>query len=389
MFRKILSNLGVSPKAVPSAGVNSVSPFSVVCWRCISRSVTSLTSESSKLLLGQNSNEKLRFFFSNLSLKLNLLSIVLTQQCNRVAALRLRRAYQLLLLYQRIYGEKQLMQKIKSHVRFKSRPLLAFLSAAIFQWDKERVSDEELEKCAEEIEQVNKLVELSQTVQQGVELETSLFASNEWEQLVNRSDFKIWRRLIPDSNLYQYRVFGHFSDIPSRAFYSTQVDLGYWKDWDKNTLEVKILDRDDETDSEVVHWVYKFPYPMYPRDYVYVRRCKVDTNTSTMIITARATEHPSCPENDSCVRVATYCSQMIIKPHTTFEENGFDYVMTYCDDPKTNFPPMCYNWMASTGVHEFLEKVHKAALKKHERSNEYTAARMDNTSGNIYPKMVH
>lgn len=42
-----------------------------------------------------------------------------------------------------------------------------------------------------------------------------------------------------------------------------QVDVDYWKDWDKNTMEVKIIDRDDKTDSEVVHWVYKFPVSIF------------------------------------------------------------------------------------------------------------------------------
>lgn len=80
-----------------------------------------------------------------------MLNVVATQQCNRVAALRLRRAYQILLLYQRIYGEQVLMQKIKTHVRCKSRPLLALLSATVFQWEKERVSDEELQKYVVEL----------------------------------------------------------------------------------------------------------------------------------------------------------------------------------------------------------------------------------------------
>ena len=42
-------------------------------------------------------------------------------------------------------------------------------------------------------------------------------------------------------------------------FFSFQVDLAYWKDWDKNTMEVKIVEKDDQTASEVVHWVYRFP----------------------------------------------------------------------------------------------------------------------------------
>ena len=45
--------------------------------------------------------------------------------------------------------------------------------------------------------------------------------------------------------------------------FSSKVDLAYWKDWDKNTMEVKIIERDDLTASEVVHWVYRFPVCIY------------------------------------------------------------------------------------------------------------------------------
>jgi len=32
-----------------------------------------------------------------------------------------------------------------------------------------------------------------------------------------------------------------------------------------------------------------------------------------------------------------------------FVQNGFDYVLTYYDDPKAAFPSFAYNWMATTG----------------------------------------
>lgn len=146
MWRRFLWNLGVTSISNPGVAANAVSPFEFLCRRCISRTVNNFTNDSTKLLFGENSNEKLRLLINNISVKLNMLGIVLTQQCNRVASLRLRRAYQILLLYQRIYGEQLLMQKIKSQMRCKGRPLLALFSATIFQWEKERVSDEELQK---------------------------------------------------------------------------------------------------------------------------------------------------------------------------------------------------------------------------------------------------
>ena len=101
---------------------------------------------SSTFLLGPDKNTKWQAFLAKLAVQLNIVGIAMTQQCNRVVALRLRRAYQIILLHQRIYGEQQLRQKIQSGVRLGRRPLLALLSAAFFQWEKERVTDEQLEK---------------------------------------------------------------------------------------------------------------------------------------------------------------------------------------------------------------------------------------------------
>ena len=39
-----------------------------------------------------------------------------------------------------------------------------------------------------------------------------------------------------------------------------------------------------------------------------------------MIIVSKATQHPRCPMQDKYVRVETYDTNMVIQPHTTFEE---------------------------------------------------------------------
>ena len=59
---------------------------------------------------------------------------------------------------------------------------------------------------------------------------------------------------------------------------------------------------------------------MYSREYVYVRRSKIDHDNKVMVLISKATEHPRCPESSKYVRVKTYNSQMVIKPHSSFEE---------------------------------------------------------------------
>nr|XP_025975620.1 stAR-related lipid transfer protein 7, mitochondrial isoform X2 [Dromaius novaehollandiae] len=184
-----------------------------------------------------------------------------------------------------------------------------------------------------------------------------------WEMIMDKKHFKLWRRPIKGTHLYQYRVFGTYTDVTPRQFFNVQLDTEYRKKWDSLVIKLDVIERDLATGSEVIHWVTHFPYPMYSRDYVYVRRYSVDKENNMMVLVSRAVEHPSVPEDPEYVRVRTYESQMVIRPHKTFDENGFDYLLTYSDNPQTVFPRYCVSWMVSSGMPDFLEKLHTAALK--------------------------
>nr|XP_013806556.1 PREDICTED: stAR-related lipid transfer protein 7, mitochondrial [Apteryx mantelli mantelli] len=184
-----------------------------------------------------------------------------------------------------------------------------------------------------------------------------------WEMVMDKKHFKLWRRPIEGTHLYQYRVFGTYTDVTPRQFFNVQLDTEYRKKWDSLVIKLDVIERDLATGSEVIHWVTHFPYPMYSRDYVYVRRYSVDKENNMMVLVSRAVEHPSVPEDPEYVRVRTYESQMVIRPHKTFDENGFDYLLTYSDNPQTVFPRYCVSWMVSSGMPDFLEKLHTAALK--------------------------
>lgn len=95
-------------------------------------------------------------------------------------------------------------------------------------------------------------------------------------------------------------------------------------------------------------------YPMYSRDYVYVRRYDVDVDNNLMVLVSRwvlksgikygsvfdtllneylvsvfilyicllyrAVQHPRVPETQEFVRVHSYQSKMVIRPHKSFDE---------------------------------------------------------------------
>ncbi|XP_059943391.1 stAR-related lipid transfer protein 7, mitochondrial-like [Mesoplodon densirostris] len=249
---------------------------------------------------------------------------------------------------------------------------MAALSGA-FVWDEERIQEEELQRS---IDEMKRLEEMSSTFRSsGVDHhppepksqterdEDSGGKEHLWEMGMDKKHFKLWRRPITGTPLYQYRVFGTYTDVTPRQFFSVQLDTEYRKKWDALVIKLEVIERDVVSGSEVLHWVTHFPYPMYSWDYVYVWRYSVDEENNVMVLVSRAVEHPSVPESPDFVRVTSYESQMVIRPHKSFDENAFDYLLTYSDNPQTVFPRYCVCWMVSSGMPDFLEKLHMATLK--------------------------
>ncbi|XP_020635849.1 stAR-related lipid transfer protein 7, mitochondrial [Pogona vitticeps] len=306
----------------------------------------------------------------------SLLSL-LANQCSYVTSQRVQRAQQIGQLYNNIYSERTRRSLFSSLCRkFQGRltnagKLMAALTG-VFLWEEERIKEEELRRSAEEMKRMEEISTLlldkrkESPLQEPESGEEDLAADPEeqsWEMVMDKKHFKLWRRPIGGTHLYQYRVFGTYTDVTPRQFFNVQLDTEYRKKWDSLVIKLEVIERDQDTGSEVVHWVTHFPYPMYSRDYVYVRRYNVDQENNLMVLVSRAVEHPGVPENPDFVRVRTYESQMVIRPHKTFDENGFDYLLTYSDNPQTVFPRYCVSWMVSSGMPDFLDKLHMAALR--------------------------
>ncbi|XP_063167270.1 stAR-related lipid transfer protein 7, mitochondrial [Candoia aspera] len=303
---------------------------------------------------------------------------LLANQCSYVTSQRIRRAQQIAQLYSNIYSERarknlfsSLWHRFQGH-HANACKLMAALTG-VFLWEEERIKEEELKRSVEEMkhmQEISRFFQSDEAENQMQEQEQSAYKSvasdpeeQSWEMVVDKKHFKLWRRPVGETHVYQYRVFGTYTDVTPRQFFNVQLDTEYRKKWDSLVIKLEVIERDHDTGSEVVHWVTHFPYPMYSRDYVYIRRYDVDQENNLMVLVSRAVEHPSVPEDPEFVRVRTYESQMVIHPHKTFDENGFDYLLTYSDNPQTVFPRYCVSWMVSSGMPDFLDKLHTAALK--------------------------
>ncbi|KAM6976359.1 stAR-related lipid transfer protein 7, mitochondrial [Tautogolabrus adspersus] len=291
-----------------------------------------------------------------------LLSIF-ADHCSFVTGQRLRRACQIGELYSNLYSERTrwtLVGNIWRRFQSKHAPngrLFAAL-AGVFMWENEKIQDEEIRRCGFELQAME--TAKSPNTASGT---TAGQLESGWEVVMEKKDFKVWKRPIPNSHLYEYRVLGSYNDVTPRQFFNVQLDTEYRKQWDSLVIKLEVVDRDVATGSEVLHWATHFPYPMYSRDYVYVRRYDVDVENNLMVLVSRTVQHPRVPETQDFVRVHSYRSQMVIRPHKSFDENGFDYLLTYSDNPQTVFPRYCVSWMVSSGMPDFLEKLHTAALR--------------------------
>ncbi|XP_008836358.1 stAR-related lipid transfer protein 7, mitochondrial isoform X2 [Nannospalax galili] len=303
---------------------------------------------------------------------------VLANQCRYVTGLRVRRAQQIAQLYGRLYSESSrcvLLGRLWRRLRGRPGHASALMAAlaGVFVWDEERIQEEELQRSINEmkrLEEMSTIFHSSGAECRPPEPRSPAEGSEEvkdkeepWEMVMDKKHFKLWRRPISGTHLYQYRVFGTYTDVTPRQFFNVQLDTEYRKKWDALVIKLEVIERDVVSGSEVLHWVTHFPYPMYSRDYVYVRRYSVDPENNVMVLVSRAVEHPSVPESPEFVRVRSYESQMVIRPHKSFDENGFDYLLTYSDNPQTVFPRYCVSWMVSSGMPDFLEKLHMATLK--------------------------
>jgi hypothetical protein len=130
----------------------------------------------------------------------------------------------------------------------------------------------------------------------------------------------------------------------------------------------------------------RFPYPLYPREYVYVRRYCVDLNENLLILVAKGLpdlefeqldpkQQPKNEASKNYVRVTNYKSNFIVIPHSDFDKPGMNYVIQYYDINKANIPKVAYSWMAASGLPDYIERLHSATMKLRE-----TKIKMQNES---------
>ncbi|KAL0130208.1 hypothetical protein PUN28_002059 [Cardiocondyla obscurior] len=314
------------------------------------------------------------------------------EQFEFVAAQKIRRCIQIFHLYTRLWDEVALRDFMRLWRLRLARNAKNFLVSAagvsMYNWDRDRISDEEINRYNREIEGIYKLRDSTvvcskchlriviDTVQpdvkyckcNGVQPCDTSNKDHGWQPFIERQDMLIWRKIEPGSGgLFAYKVYGSFSDVTAEDFLQVQIDVDYRKQWDPTAQELQIIETDPQSElsvdhsTDVIHWEMIWPKLFSNRDYVYQRRWVVDKEKGLVIIVSRVTEHPDVPERRGIFRVRTYWSYMVIKPYTKIHEPGIEFGLTYFDDPGVSVPSAVTAWVALRGLPDFLVRMRQAS----------------------------
>lgn len=316
-------------------------------------------------------------------LKANSVNIVrnCTEQCEFVIAHRIRRSQQIFSLYTKLWDEvalRQFIRRLRRHLARRGKEFL--LGAGIvsaFNWEKERIKDEDILRYSDEMTLIEFLRKrrdaCTRAKQENPSAENMEVCKcpacsaqdSEWVSFIEKDNLVVWKREDADhrgQGLYSYKMYGRYDDVTANDFLEAQVDLDYRQTWDSHAVTLKLIDSEPSTHSDVIYWETKWPKLFSNRDYVFKRRFYIDKERKQITLVNRSTEHPDCPVRPSKQRVTEYWSYMVIKPYTELNKPGLEFSLTYFDNPGISMPSSLSLWVSVTGMPDFLEKLHLAAI---------------------------
>lgn len=191
---------------------------------------------------GQNANSFWDSIRDKFNEKISVFVRLLRQQSNVYMSLRARRMAQICGLYNRIYSEStvnKLMSQMLIRLRVralntirnrlnsnKNKDSVKVLMSAVcglFCWDNKRITDQDLNQTVRDFEVIQRVGHngnnhsndnfskstsfsvSAETHNKKNETEENKSDDNEWEEVITKDDFKLWRKPIPNSSLYQYK----------------------------------------------------------------------------------------------------------------------------------------------------------------------------------------
>lgn len=342
---------------------------------------TSCVSTKLRQTLYELLSQQIRLAPSRLKDQSTIIMRAWTRQCEYIVAQRFRRTQQMFCLYTKMWEERalrELLSRMRQLVTRRSKEFVfGAMGVSAFNWQTEKISDEEIYKHFEEFDYVAKLKR--QTVvckkcnrRRLVDImlpdmnyckcsNSQVYTLDDWVPFLERKDLLVWRRLRSNGSNYEYKLYGTYDDVTAEDFLNVQVDTAYRQKWDTTAINLFVVDSDESSNSDVIYWEMLWPRMFSNRDYVYNRRYVVDEERNVITIVSKSIAHPSCPVKQDKHRVRDYESCMVIRPSSGLDKPGIEFSLTYYDDPGVNIPAAVASWVAIAGMPDFLAKLRQAA----------------------------
>lgn len=314
------------------------------------------------------------------------------RNCEYLVAYKLRRAQQVFSLNKKFWGEicfKKIIDKFRQRLlkqcTLRKKLMTLAGSLMLFDWNKNRIDEKYMRSHYLDLDYVSYLTKLTITCNvchKRLVIDTpspnidyckctgskpvynKKFGSCPWMPFLERQDMLIWRKEQEHNpGMYEYKVYGFYEEVRADMFLQVQLDIEYRKKWDLTAVEIKLIDSDPYSNSNILYWEMQWPKFFSNRDYVFNRRYIIDPVEKVIVITNHIAEHPSAPENPQKIRVKDYKCTMVIKPVTSFDKPGVRFCMTYFDNPGLSIPGPVQTWVATSAMPDFLTRLRSASVK--------------------------
>lgn len=322
------------------------------------------------------------------------------RNCEYLLAYKLRRGQQAICFYRKLWGEVRLKEMLRQFHnkltrQLRGRKKLYLLNGVVlmFDWNKHRINESYMKEHYMDLEYIDYLTLLTLTcdichkrlvidnpVPNTVYCQcpgakpvyNKKFGTCPWMPFIERKDLLVWRREQEEHpGLYEYKMYGLYNEVRPDKFLQVQLDTEYRKKWDATAVEIKIIDKDPLSNSDILYWEMQWPRFFANRDYVFNRRYIIDTSEQVIVITNKIVEHPKVPENPKKFRVKDYECNMVIRPMGKgFDQPGVKFCVTYYDNPGLSIPGPVQTWVATSAMPDFLARLREASKK-------YSVARLD------------
>lgn len=179
-----------------------------------------------------------------------------------------------------------------------------------------------------------------------------------------------FRRAVNAEGLMEYLSFGEFPFPASTVFKVMQGDFDYLRKWEKNTLDVSILDSRTLPCGDVyslIHWIVKWPTFFKNREYLYMRRIREEKRDDGTQLFAVACQVPVCLKNGGplpasfrptdSVRVVTYQALTVL---TSTGPSSCKFVFKCIDDPQVVLPKSLLTWVVDQALPAYMKTLRNA-----------------------------